>query len=336
MTATLTDTPGSSEIPRAQRRYLLTTTVPLTVLIIVTTVWAVSASSEVPDPMASHFQGDGTADGFSSPVSNILFFAGLAGGILLLLTLLGRAGLNNGVAARTNAAAMGFSVTFACAIEYRMFEVQRGLTDAADANLDMLSELWLFGVAILVGGLLAAITRPVPDVLPALSGTRTPDRDTGVRVAWFGTSTMTTWVQLVVYGLVVGMLLWGILGSGSLISSVAYYGFLALLVLACTSWRYRVEAEGFTYRSALGVPRAKVPYDRIVAAELITVHPGEWGGWGYRFNGTGTGLITGRGPGIRIYRTNRKNIELNCRDAANGIAALEHHGVYIYDEDTLS
>lgn len=320
---------------RAQRRYVLTTTVPLALLIIATTVWAITVSSGVPDPMASHFGADGTADSFSSPVSNIIIFAVLAVAVLALLTALGLAGLNSGPAARMNAAVMGFTVTLVCLLEVRMFDIQRGLDDAASAELDLVGELWTFGVAVLVGVLLAVVTRPVPDTLPALRGTTAPgNRDASVRVAWFGSATMTVWVQIVVYGITAVFLVTDFAGGGGVLSQVGYFAFLALIILACSTWRYRVDAEGFSYRSALGIPRAKVPYDQIVAAELITVHPGEWGGWGYRFNGTGTGLVTGSGPGIRIYRTNRKNIELNCVDAANGIAALEYHGVYVYDGAT--
>lgn len=86
---------------------------------------------------------------------------------------------------------------------------------------------------------------------------------------------MTTWVQVTVYALVIGLLVYSIADGGNVISQTGCFSFIAIVALVCTTWRCRVDAEGFSYRSTLGIPRAKVPYNQIVAAELITVYPDE-------------------------------------------------------------
>ncbi|MGO1950068.1 MAG: DUF1648 domain-containing protein [Mycobacteriaceae bacterium] len=293
-------------------------------------VWSMVMIADVPEPMATHFNGSGQANGFSSPWLNILLLTGMAVATLALLTVLGRAGLSSGPAARFNAAAMGFTVVLLCGMQIRIFEVQRGLEDAATAELSLSSEIWVFVVAAAVATLLALITRPVPDAIAPMTGTVPPlDVPDGVRVAWFRTETLNPWIQIGTYGLVVGLIIFGLVQGDSTMSSLGSIAFVVLVVVSCSTWRLRVDADGFSYRSVLGLPRSSVPYDEISFAQLIDIHAGEWGGWGWRFNGMGTGLITRSGPGFRITRTNRKVIEVPCEDAERCLATLRHHGVHV-------
>lgn len=328
----MTDLDPDAEFVLAQRRYLLTTTLPAALILLASVVWSLTLLSDVPDPMATHFDASGSADGFSSRTVGLMIVPGVTAVILALFTALGRAGLSSGPAARFNAAGTGFTVTLLSAIHVQMFTVQRGLADPADASLPWTSDLLSFAAAAAVAVVLAALTRPVPDPAPPLTGT-VPDLSVqqGVRVAWFRSEIMNTWAQAGTYALVVVLVVVGRLDGESARASLGYLTVVLLLVLSASSWRLRVDAEGFRYRSILGLPRTSVPYEEIAFAELVTVHPGEWGGWGWRFNGTGTGLVTAHGPGIRITRTNRKVIEMTCGDAERGLAALKYYGVHVLD-----
>ncbi|HIW92834.1 MAG TPA: hypothetical protein H9870_14365 [Candidatus Corynebacterium avicola] len=100
------------------------------------------------------------------------------------------------------------------------------------------------------------------------------------------------------------------------------------IALSETSWWLSVGPYGFHYRFLYGFPRRTVPCSEITSVKVVKVNTWNWGGWGRHSNMDGTGLVTGRGPGIRITRTNGKIIEASCRDedeAATAVAVLETH-----------
>lgn len=81
---------------------------------------------------------------------------------------------------------------------------------------------------------------------------------------------------------------------------------------------------GFSYRSPLGIPRGIISHEEINKAEPVEINAGDWGGWGWRKNGSGTGLITRSGAGIRITRSNGTYVEASCADAPTATALLKH------------
>ena len=310
--------------------------IPLAGLILGSCVWASILAANVPDPMAIHWSGDGTANGFSSPASAILLLTGLSLGTLLVFAALTRSGFSTPRAARTNAAILGWTVALVMTLQVRIFVDQQGLTDAAAARISTSTIWWAAVLPVLIAVVLAVVAgrSVIDDDL-----TDEPveiDQTTGkinapenASVVWFRTETMGTWVQVFIVALTVGT---AILCLASAVPVWSAALLVAIIVVACLGscmWRIRVDSRGFSYRSLLGIPKALVPFDEISHAEPVTIRPGEWGGWGWRLNGSGTGLITKSGPGIRITRTNQHTIELNCDDARRGLAVLEHYGVDI-------
>ncbi len=52
-----------------------------------------------------------------------------------------------------------------------------------------------------------------------------------------------------------------------------------------------------------GLPLYSIRADRIRSVEALHVRPLDWGGWGYRIGGRGTGVIVRSGPGVTIHST---------------------------------
>ncbi|MGP9724454.1 DUF1648 domain-containing protein [Corynebacterium sp. AOP40-9SA-29] len=310
------------------RRYIAATTIPLVVLLIGSVLWAALIADSVPDPMAQHFSGDGTADGFGSPAAIVASLSGIAAATLVIFAVMSRGGMSSGRAARLNAGVVGFSVALMAVLQVRLFIDQQGLSDASQARLSTATVVWIVALPLVVAVGTALLGRPTPaatgEKLPSPTSLDVPTRGT---VAWFRTETMNAWVQVVMYIVIAGSILL-CLGSGvPLWSLLLLIICLGVAIASSSSWRLRIDADGFSYSSPLGIPRKSVPLSEISHVQIVHIQPGNWGGWGWRINGSGTGLITGSGTGFRITRTNRKVIEVTCNDATNAVATLEHHGV---------
>src|SRR5690625_478971 len=103
-------------------------------------------------------------------------------------------------------------------------------------------------------------------------------------------------------------------------------GLVTLLAVAMTwGWRFRIDARGSHYSSYLGFPRAVIEHDSIAAVEFVHVNAATWGGWGWRWNNSGTGLITRSGRGLRLTRTNWRILEITSNDAANAVKVLARY-----------
>ena len=319
---------------REQRRYLLTTTTPLALVIVVGFIWSAFLTRDVPDTIATHFSGRGAADSTSSPWSLITVVTASAVLTLTIFALFARGGATVGTAARFTTGLMAWTITLLMVLQVRVLLDQRGIGIPSEASLSGATLAWTIILPLVVAVLMGLLIRPVPrSALRSGDSVQVPELrvpDTAT-VVWFRNETMSPWIQALLYAVDGGSVLLCIASGTPLWSTLILVAVLGLAMLTSSSWRLRVDDHGFSYRSALGVPGKQLPYDDICYAEAVTVRPMEWGGWGWRFNGTGTGLITGSGPGIRITRTNRKVIEMTCGDAERGLAALKHYGVHVLD-----
>lgn len=330
MTTTLTDSPGSSEIPRAQRRYLLRTTVSLALIIVAGFAWTVLLLGDVPDTVATHFSGSGEADSTSSPWS--LITVATASAVLTLATFAAftRGGATVGNAARFTTGLIAWTVSLLMVLQVRIIMDQRGIDDPAEASLSSTTLVWTIVLPLVIALALALLARPVPRTAPGPDDA-TSVADLGVpttaSVVWFRTESMSPWVQAFLYAVTGVSILACILSGIPLWSMLVLITLIALAMLTSCTWRLRIDSRGFSYRSALGIPKKQIPLDEISHAEAVTINPMEWGGWGWRLNGNGTGLITSGGPGVRITRTNRRVVDVTCSDADRALSTLKHYGV---------
>lgn len=304
-------------------RYLVVTLIPLVAIVFVTTGWSLWLLPEVPDPMAVHFDADFAADGYLSPALNIVFISGVSVLIILGFVVLAYAGMRHGAAGRLSAGSAGFTVTLLSVLQIVLFRQQSGLSSATEANLSWALLVLCFGVAAAVGGLLAWVATPVPSPKrqPASSAASVAKEST--LTVWKGSETMHIGLR-VFLGAVAAMTVVFIFLIPNWVTTLTAIVTVGA-VLSTWGWRLRVDSQGFSYRSFLGIPRGHIPHESIETVELIEVNAGNWGGWGWRRNTSGTGLVTHSGPGFRITRINGRVLEVSSTDAPTAVGVLKQY-----------
>ncbi len=306
-----------------QKRYLLTTLIPLLVLVVGTMLWATLSVSSVPQPMAIHFDANSVADGFLDPVTNMVLVTAISLLLLVIFVVLARSGMWHGTTGRIVAGSTGFSVALLSALQIELFRIQRGLSDASEATMPGLSLGLSLLIAIIIGGLVAFLVQPVPNTEPPSTPPAHPNIPDQGKAVWLRSESMHVGVQIVlVLAVVTAFICLIIVPSWATVLTAV----LAVVVALSTwGWRYRIDNQGLSYRSYLGFPRGKIPHHAIASAESVHVQAANWGGWGWRFKGSGTGLITHTGPGLRITRTNGRVLEITSDDAPTAAGLLKYY-----------
>lgn len=307
---------------KPENRYLLSALTPSVLIALTAMIWSAWLLHVVPDPMAIHFGADGNADGFLSPRVNFLLLSGLSIAMILGFWVMNRAGMKHGSAARFNAGMLGFVVALLSTLQIQLFTSQVDLADARSATLGGGGLLLAFALAALVAlvtGLLATPISPPHHQDMAVPTMSVPKQGTAV---WVKTSTMHPGIQALLVVAIVAAVISAIVMN----QTWMYVIVVATIVpiIGCWSWKLKVDSRGFSYRSPLGIPRGIISHEEIKKAEPIEIKPGDWGGWGWRKNGSGTGLITRSGEGIRITRSNGTYVEASCKDAPTATALLKH------------
>ncbi len=98
-----------------------------------------------------------------------------------------------------------------------------------------------------------------------------------------------------------------------------------VVVVSSIAFHVRVDDDGLSVTSVVGLPRVHIALADIARAEAVLVSPmGEFGGWGLRWApGSGFGVVLRTGPGIRVTRTNGKIFTVTVDDAESGAALLD-------------
>ncbi|MCB2176852.1 MAG: DUF1648 domain-containing protein [Actinomycetales bacterium] len=286
---------------------------------------------QLPDPVAVHWGTSGAPNGFAAAwVVPVMTAATglLLPGIMAAVTIpaLGRGA--QGATFRFLAATAAGMATMTAVISTWSVAVQRGLGDAASAP-SIVPAMLVGLVAALAVGVLGWFAQPVQHhVVPgAVAAAPMPVR-AGERVMWTRTATAARWLSgllLAVTALnaALAVLFW--FTSPEAAPIVAATALLVLLAFASTaSFTVRVDREGLTVTSALGVPRFRVPLDDVVSAGTgDTVGFGEFGGYGIRTAGHGTGVILRNGEALRVTRTSGRQFVVTVDDAALGASVLQ-------------
>lgn len=319
MTTPATRTP----VPHRGTTTLLTLVAPLA-LTASGTALALSWVDDLPDPVATHWGADGTADGFLSLVGALVPFVvpavAVSVGAWLLALLAGRSASTRRGAAAT---AVGTTTLLGVLVVGSVAQ-QRGLADAADApGVEPVVGLAV-GAALVLAGLATVLVPGDPkhptDVPPPGDAVRLPLGATE-RVAWSATvwspATLAVAVPVVAVQAVLAVALrtWVLLGVAAL---------LVVLLAAFLVLRVTVDARGLDARSPLGRPRLHVPLDEVVAARVEPVRPlAEFGGWGYRVGRDGrTGFVLRGGDALVVERTGGRTSVVTVDDAATAAGLL--------------
>lgn len=302
-------------------RYLLTTTGLPALALLAVVIWSLTILGELPDPVASHFGADGTADGFSSPLVLILSLAALGALLLALFAAIARSGFTSGPAARVMAGIGAGSVFLLAALLVFMLGAQRGLVDATSATLGGSLPL-AFAVAAAGGVIIALLARPVLTESPEFVRTEIPLSDTS-RAVWFGSARVSGWILVLFVAGAVVLLVTAVyvaLDGQYLLAAILAVSFLPVVLL--TGVHMRVDAHGIHWRLLPGFPRATIPYSTVTDVSVMDMRPGDWGGWGWRFGPRGQALFFRSGEGLRIERTKGSAFHVSVDDASRGAALI--------------
>lgn len=282
---------------------------------------------DVPATIAVHWGADGTADGFA-PAWTMPLLLGITGISVPVLfgVILARTVRSEGPTATQKVLAVAglFAATLLSAGIAGSVAIQRaGAPEASIAPV--------LGIATATGAALAVaawfvLPRAVDGRSPA--GVRVPAIDVapGERVVWVGSARFPAGILIAIAAAVV-------LVSGVAAFSVATAGVwpvvlvpvvLAVAFATTTSWRVRVDAEGFTVRGILGRPAWHVPASDVASATVLDVVPlGEFGGYGIRLGlGRRLGIITRQGDALEVVRRDGRAIVVTVDDAATAAGLL--------------
>jgi hypothetical protein len=272
-------------------------------------------SDRLPEPSATHFAVDGTADGFSSAATLLWSSLGLA---VLLAAVFGTVS-----ATRPTRFLIGVSWAASVLTGATSLLVVLANVDAVDASTVRLSPLpLLLALAVAVtAGVLGARVAPA-GVLADAPVTRGGSLDLAPdeRVAWSRSVTsapmQATGTSLVLGGILLALVVQTFPGV-----VVAAAGLLSLVF---SSSRTTVDGRGLTVAvGPLGRPRWHVPLADVRSAVAGDVSAlGRFGGYGYRVVPGGSGVILRSGEALIVTRASGRTFTVTVDDAETGARLL--------------
>lgn len=299
---------------------VLAVALPVAAVLIVLT-WA----PQMPDPVAVHWGVSGQPDRFERFMPSLIGLAAVP--IVLVAMALGLAFKvrKRGGAARPLVALALYFSGFGSALLLYTFGVQKGLSNAADADISGGVIVAVVLAPVLLSAAVMAIMRPAPVATPEEgppSDLPTVALVDGTVPVWSGRTTSATWLVVLagllglVPILIFAMLMKSVwLGLAAVLFIIFVYGMLAFNVTA--------DGQGLTVASQIGWPRKSIPADKIVSASVVEVHPfKEFGGWGWRMSLTGkTGVVMKKGPGISVDYGEEDTLVITLDEGAQSAAA---------------
>lgn len=262
--------------------------------------------SRLPDPVATHFDLGGKADGSMGRLGNLLVCGTLAGaGLVMLMALaIRKSPLPSGVGSYVGFVG-GFLAAIGAFLASAIAFSQRDLSAWQDAEFSNVSTSLLIAVAVLAGsaagragGSLIAQQVPQPSsTAPAI------EFRSNQQAFWTGRATSRSF-QIVAVGFIAAattatLRAQSLTGAGLLVAAAA----IATLSII----RVSAGKHGLTIHYGLARwPRTKILTAEIIAATPIDVRPVQWGGWGYRGSLRLTkqaAVVLRSGPGLHLALT---------------------------------
>jgi len=309
------------------RRWLIGVTAGPLALGLAAAAWMATVAGSLPDQLASHWGPDGV-DGYSSlwgMAAVAVFASGGTGAVVAGLSVLTR-----GYSALIARLGVGFGVALGVLMTGLAAAVvagQSGLTDASQAEIYG-PLVWAAAVAgCVAGGLCGWLYRPAemdrspsPDTQAADAAAASEDSSLAAeaRRAAAGHESLAVNVSM-------GPVSWLLsLGTGAAVAlslvfihpALALLGFpaAALLRIFCSGKAVidhagvRVMAGGFWKLMPL-------EYREISRESVQDIHAMDFGGWGYRISGAGTGFIMRSGPALVMVAGSRHKYVISMPDA---------------------
>ncbi|WP_432156264.1 DUF1648 domain-containing protein [Streptomyces sp. bgisy153] len=272
----------------------------------------------LPERMATHYSGDGSADGFMSRAGALWLGGGLLVGLGVLFTLLTlRAGGSAG-SRLTAATAVGTAVTVGYPL-LGIVLVNTDIDDPARAGMPLWHLAVLVPAALAAGAAAWWVIGAGPEPAGRPASPTLPLAD-GEAAAW---SRSTSSRALLPAAAVIALC-----GVSGLVAGPWWAGavplVLSLLCLAFARVRVTVDRRGLTVASAvLPGPRLTVPLDRVADAASVQVDAmGDFGGWGYRIRPHKRGVVLRSGEALAVRTADGPEYVVTVDDAATAAALL--------------
>lgn len=311
---------------------------PLTLAVMTALPW-VATWGDLPDPVATHWNGAGRPDGHARPALAAALTVGPAvvAALVLLAALRGARrrsappphpvsgptgppALLRGPVVAVVAAAVGGQF---CALSYVLTGANAGASswDQAEAPLGWVVPVVVAGMAL---PLLAAARAVRKGGTPAPAPAGRPDSGDSLRaserVAWVG-ECHVRWPYLLAAALVAG----AAVGAVMSLWITAGLALAALAVAAIGSVHVTVGVRGVRATMPTGWPGVRIPLRRIATARAIDLAPAPWGGWGYR----GSLAVLGRaawvlraGPALELTLEDGRVFAVTVDGAPEAAAAV--------------
>lgn len=289
-------------------------------------LWTWSVRDRLPEQIAHHWGGDGQATSTADLRTIVVMSLVLPLMTSLPLAMAAMFGRQALALRRSLAGLSTFLVVFITVLIADSIRVQIGLEDGMQAAVPGFG----IGMGLLLGAVLAlvatAVVRNDPEDVAARRATRPPPDDVPrldgpVTEPWEAPPT----------GIDTSALVTSLTGAGVLVALATVTSWwLALLappILVFSGvagrFRVRVDAEGLHART-LGRRILHVPVAEVARAEVIDLDPfWEFGGWGLRVDVAGrVGLVTRKGPAVRIVRGDDSEVLITVDDATLAAATL--------------
>lgn len=295
----------------------------------------------LPNPMATHWNGAGVADGFGSPWTSFFGFTAVN---LLIASMYFLQHLQMwqarqkpgapiwGAMNRILPAIVLGTITLIFVMEIGTTIPQLDLANAHDMPPINPVMFGSFGAGI-VAGLVGFFMQPklrIDPVVDAGAGRPLELADTE-RAVWFGAANASKayyWVVAVTSAVLLASTImvfsirpfeWA---PVSIMSATAFFVFPLLLM--CARFTVRIDEQGLSARALTGWPVIRVPANDVDRVDVGEIMPfAEFGGWGLRWIGGGAmGIVLRTGEGIRISRKSGKSLAITIDDAATAASVL--------------
>ncbi|MBL0887384.1 DUF1648 domain-containing protein [Myceligenerans indicum] len=284
---------------------------------------ALSWRRDLPDPVATHWSGTGTPDGF---MALGMFVGGMVGIGATLTAAFAVLAAARGQASSTRRTAIGSIVWLNAFLGIALLGslwIQRDLDDArSTGGLGTVTALAI--VAPLLPAVAAALLvprdAPAPATGPVAADAPRAALGDAERAVWLGRASGGPGSVVAVGSIAVTTVLAVATQTWVMLTVPAL---LVLLLAAMLTFTVRVDATGLTVRSALGWPRTHLPADEVERADRAQVRAfAEFGGWGWRVGRGGrTGVVLRSGDALEVRQTNGRAFVVTV-DGADQAAAL--------------
>lgn len=267
---------------------------------------------DLPNPMASHWGLGGDADGAMPPLVLLLLLVGIMAAVHIAVSRVIERTPDEAASFIAGLYAIGAVMA---GVGWLSVLANRGHTDWRTANgvgvVQILLLLAVAGIAGFAGWWLVGsrvtsrpnADRPILDVAdPSYS-------------VWASRGTGKLFYTIGAVVMIVGLATWGL--------STIFLILIGLLLMTFAEVRSTVSQKGVVVSLGwLGFPSWTVPLSAISAAEVETVSPMSYGGWGYRVRPGVRALVARRGEAIRLVRIDQPDLVITVDDATTGAGLI--------------